>query len=145
MSCWIGCVVGASICFWVSGQLLRDRIGRLFDGRRWHRIVASVLTSGGWKALALLRLTPLVPFVVLNYLSAPMGVRFGAYLNGTALAIVPAVFVWAMIGASARMELLEEVGMRWLRWGLTGIGVIATLGLGIWARRSIGEHVARHA
>jgi len=60
------------------------------------------LREHGLLAILALRLIPLVPFNVLNYLAGVSAIRARDYLVGTAVGIVPGAVAFATLGGSAR-------------------------------------------
>jgi uncharacterized membrane protein YdjX (TVP38/TMEM64 family) len=104
----------------------------------------------GWKIVFLLRLSPLVPFSILNYLLGVTRLSFRAYLGATATGMIPAILLYTYLG-SALASLGEvstgaETGLStrspifWI--GLTATALTTWL-LGRWARHALrdsGEH-----
>src|SRR5688572_7832929 len=77
---YIGAVLGASAVYAVAAPLARSRVLRWID--RDPRVAATrraVVKDSAW-IMFLLRLSPLVPYTLLNYALALSGVRFRDYL-----------------------------------------------------------------
>ncbi len=89
----------------------------------------------GWPVLLMLRLTPLVPLVVTNYLAGVSGVRLPQAMLATAIGILPATLVYVGLGAAGSSEPKASAV-------LVGIGVVATIGLGTVARTILAEVMA---
>jgi uncharacterized membrane protein YdjX (TVP38/TMEM64 family) len=73
---------------------------------RWPQIVPLTqrVETGGWRAVAILRLTP-VPHSVANTALALTKVSWGDYLFGSALGMVPMTLAQVQIGASGSLAL----------------------------------------
>ena len=72
-------------------QIQSDRVGRVQRRLREH----------GLPAIIALRLIPLVPFNVLNYMAGASAIRARDYVVGTAIGIVPGAIAFATLGATA--------------------------------------------
>lgn len=92
-----GALAAAIISFGVGRILGRDAVDRLIRGRLAR--VDALLSSHGLSAVLVVRLIPLVPFIAINYASGLTGVRFGHYVLGSALGMVPGTFAYAALGA----------------------------------------------
>jgi uncharacterized membrane protein YdjX (TVP38/TMEM64 family) len=140
----LGAVMAASmlaafIAFEVARHLLRDRIKAHYTKTGTPAAIDKALRSEGWKAVALLRLSPVVPFAVKNYLFGVSRVRMRDYLIGTFLGKLPGAIVLTLLGTTGRAALDLEGPAR---WGLiaTGIGatVLVSWLIGRTARRRLG-------
>lgn len=64
----ITATTGASLAFLLARYLMRDHIRRFAEERPKLKAVDIAVGEEGWKIVALLRLSPLVPFNLQNYL-----------------------------------------------------------------------------
>ena len=97
---FVGAVLGASAVYAVAGPLARSRVLRWID--RDPRVAATrraVVRDSGW-IMFLLRLSPLVPYSLLNYALALSGVRFRDYLLAL-IGMLPAIIMYAYYGKVA--------------------------------------------
>ena len=97
---FVGAVLGASAVYAVAAPLTRSRVLRWID--RDPRVAATrraVVRDSGW-IMFLLRLSPLVPYSLLNYALALSGVRFRDYLIAL-VGMVPAIIMYAYYGMVA--------------------------------------------
>ena len=97
---FVGAVLGASAVYAVAAPLTRSRVLRWID--RDPRVAATrraVARDSGW-IMVLLRLSPLVPYSLLNYALALSGVRFRDYLIAL-IGMVPAIIMYAYYGKVA--------------------------------------------
>ena len=100
----IGNVCGASLAFLLSRYVFRDYVihhiltkysmMKKYDTRLKEHAFATIIT---------LRLIPLFPFNMLNFLLGVTSVSFKDYFLGTALGIIPGTFVFVYFGESLRM------------------------------------------
>ncbi|KAF8069670.1 histone H3 [Scenedesmus sp. PABB004] len=94
---WLGAVAGETAAFVLGRFLLRRWVSALTaDWPLWAAVNAA-LRVDGWKLVALLRLSPLIPFGLLNYALGASSIRFAHYLGPSLVCILPglAVFIWA--------------------------------------------------
>ncbi|MGH3750525.1 MAG: TVP38/TMEM64 family protein [Micromonosporaceae bacterium] len=92
-----GAAIGASLAFGVGRWLARDFV----RSRRRIAAVDQWVSSGGVLSVLTVRLLPVAPFGLVSYAFGASGVRFPAYLAGTALGVVPSTAVYATVGANA--------------------------------------------
>jgi len=95
---YIGAVLGASSVYFVAGSLVRSRVIRWLD--RNPRVAAvrrAVAAEQGVWIMFLLRLSPLIPFVQLNYALVLSGVRYRDYLIAT-VGMWPTIVMYVYYG-----------------------------------------------
>jgi uncharacterized membrane protein YdjX (TVP38/TMEM64 family) len=143
---WVltGASLGAISAFLVSRHLARGLVERhLIDAR--FRAVDAAIGERGFKIVALLRLSPVFPFNVLNYALGLTRVRFRDYALAC-LAMAPGTLLYVYYGrvagdlASAAAGTAQR-GIEY--WLFLGLGLIATLAVTIFvtrvARRALRE------
>lgn len=94
---YIGAVLGASAVYALAAPLARSRLFRWID--RDPRVAATrraVVKDSAW-IMFLLRLSPLVPYNLLNYALALSGVRYREYLLSS-VGMIPAIIMYAYYG-----------------------------------------------
>lgn len=95
-----GTVLAAAVSFW-----LVRLVGARFVDRHAHRRgvawVRARLDRRGLLAVLSLRLVPMVPFFALNYAAGLSGVRFGPYVLGTLIGILPGTVAVVVLGDAA--------------------------------------------
>ena len=97
---YIGAVLGASAVYALAAPLARWRVLRWID--RDPRVAATrraVVKDSAW-IMFLLRLSPLVPYNLLNYALALSGVTFRDYLLAS-VGMIPAIIMYAYYGKVA--------------------------------------------
>jgi len=97
---FVGASLGASAVFAVAAPLARSRVLRWID--RDPRVASTrraVVRDSAW-IMFLLRLSPLVPYNLLNYALALSGVRFRDYLVAL-VGMFPAITMYAYYGKVA--------------------------------------------
>jgi uncharacterized membrane protein YdjX (TVP38/TMEM64 family) len=113
-------IVAASLAFLVARYLLRHRIRAILTASRKFAAVDNAVTEEGWKIVVLLRLSPLVPFNVQNYLFGITDIPFRHYFAATCAGIVPGTMLFVYLGA------LGNASAGPVEWMFSGVGLLAT-------------------
>lgn len=94
-------VAGATAAFVLGRTFLRDWASRRVGTSRAARAVDSAVEREAFKLVLLLRLSPLVPFNVLNYALSLSKVRLGTYVIASFLGMLPGTVLFVNLGALA--------------------------------------------
>ena len=94
---WIAALTGAAVAFGLGRVLGRDAVDRLTRGRLER--ADELLAHHGFGAVLAARLTPVLPFTVINYAAGLTGVQWRHYVLGSALGMVPGSLAYAALGA----------------------------------------------
>ncbi|HZJ34110.1 MAG TPA: TVP38/TMEM64 family protein [Vicinamibacterales bacterium] len=97
---YVGAVLGASAVYAVAAPLARSRVLRWID--RDPRVSATrrAVVRDSARIMFLLRLSPLVPYNLLNYALALSGVSYRDYLLAS-VGMIPAIIMYAYYGTVA--------------------------------------------
>jgi len=145
----IGSNIGAALAFLISRYLARGRFERRMAANSKFAAIDRAIARGGWKIVALLRLSPAVPFNLQNYLYGLTGIRFLTCVVTSAIAMLPGTFMYVYIGVVGREAALVAGGGGESQDALKGImliiGVVATIAVSVYitkiARRELAKHV----
>ena len=134
-----GAMASAVIAFEIARHLLQERIKAHYTKKGTPEAIDKALRSEGWKAVALLRLSPVIPFAVKSYLFGVSRVHMRDYLIGTFLGKLPGAIVLTALGTTGRAA-MDLPG--WERYGLLAAGIGATIAvswlIGRTTRRRLG-------
>jgi uncharacterized membrane protein YdjX (TVP38/TMEM64 family) len=136
----VASTVVAGLAFLIARHLARDRIERLARRHPKFAAIDRAIARSGWKVVALLRLSPLVPFSLSNYLYGLTAVRFGPYLLASWIAMLPATFLYVYLGAAGRRIGEGRARSPW-EWALLGVGLVATAAVTILLARLAREEL----
>jgi uncharacterized membrane protein YdjX (TVP38/TMEM64 family) len=117
--------IAAALAFLVARHLARGRVERWAGAHPRFRAIDAAIREQGWKVVALLRLSPLVPFSLSNYLYGLTAVAFWPYVLSSALAMIPGTLLYVSLGAAGRAVATRQ-GRSPLEWALLGVGLLAT-------------------
>lgn len=101
---WSGSMAGATLGYWIARTVGRNEVLRWV--RRFRRVDAAVEQARDFPGLLRLRLFPVLPIGVVNFVAGLARAHFGAYLAATALGILPSVVIYSYFADS----LIEGVG-----------------------------------
>lgn len=119
-------VWGAAMISFAISRLLRGwLVGHLQDRGRIATLDRAVRREG-WRLIALLRVTPVLPFAPLNYLLGLTRLRAGSYAIGTLVGMAPGTAVLVYLGHLGRVQLTGGGdGVHPLEWCLLALGLVA--------------------
>jgi uncharacterized membrane protein YdjX (TVP38/TMEM64 family) len=123
----VAATVAATLSFLAARYLLRKRVRALLVGRPRLSAVDRAVAEEGWKIVALLRLSPAVPFNLQNYLFGTTAIPLSHYIAATAIGIVPGSLLYVYLGVLGDAARHGGGGAGApLKWLLFGIGLAAT-------------------
>lgn len=124
-----GAILSAAAVYGV-GAVLGKRWARKLLGPRWRR-VGDALSGRGILAIAMVRLVPVAPYSVVNFLGGALHIRFFDFCVGTAIGLMPGILGLSILGAQIGAVLRDP---NW--WNISLLVIVAVvllvaLGLGI--------------
>ena len=96
---WVASMLSALVGFAIARRLGRESVAEM-TGPRLAR-AEDVMRHQGVAAVIVARLTPVLPFTIVNYGAGVSAVSLRDFLVGTAVGIVPGTVGYAALGASA--------------------------------------------
>lgn len=129
----LGSTLGAALAFLVGRHLARDKVREKFAQGEKFQAVDQAIANEGWKIVALLRLSPVFPYVALNYLLGLTGVKFWHYVLASWLGMLPGTLLYVYAGYAARAAAAEEPDT--LKTVYTFLGLAVTLGVTLYITR----------
>lgn len=126
----IGSTAGATAAFLVGRTIGRSYVVAKLKDYPQFQAVAIAVQRSGFKIVLLLRLVPLLPFNMLNYLLSVTPVSIGEYILASWIGMMPITFAFVYVGTTIKD--LSDVTHGWneistTRWILLGIGSIASV------------------
>ncbi|KAK3166168.1 hypothetical protein QOZ80_1AG0042310 [Eleusine coracana subsp. coracana] len=132
--------LAAAVAFLIARYFARERILKLVEGNKKFLAIDKAIGENGFKVVTLLRLSPLLPFSLGNYLYGLTSVKFLPYVLGSWLGMLPGSWAYVSAGAFGRAIIQEESEI-----GLGGNGQLWTLGLGLVFTAVAAAYVTRLA
>jgi len=135
-----GSTLGAALAFLVTRFIARERVAAIAQRNEKFREIDSAIGKQGAKLIFLLRLSPVIPFNLSNYLYGLTGVKFWPYLLASWIGMMPGTFLYVYIGTASRAAVSAaaggEAGKRgWQYWTFTGVGLAATIVVTVWVTK----------
>jgi len=93
----IAAVVAAVIAFMFTRTIGRDMVSRRVAAR-WQALDAEIQTGGLFYMFAI-RLQPIIPYGLVNFVAGLTSIRFKDFFIGTALGTVPGIFPFVLLGS----------------------------------------------
>lgn len=93
----IGATLGATSAFLIARFIAGDWATQFAKGDRLRQLSQGIEQDGFWFALSI-RLTPIFPFVAVNYLLGLTPIGLLSYVLATAVGIIPGTFIYAWLG-----------------------------------------------
>jgi uncharacterized membrane protein YdjX (TVP38/TMEM64 family) len=134
----IGATIGATIAFLIGRYFAREWVAAKLAGNRTFSAIDAAVGREGWKIVGLTRLSPLFPFVLLNYAYGLTRVRLRDYVLASWIGMIPGVVMYVYIGSLAGD--LASVGRETAArpsgfWILNLVGLAATVAVALYAAR----------
>lgn len=121
-----GANAGALGAFLLSRTLFRRRAQALAARHPKFAALDAAVGRSGFRIVFLLRLSPLVPFTVLNALLGLTTVRTGAYIFADLAGMLPGTVMYVAAG-SACADCLAAPALHWGKLAVQAAGVAATI------------------
>jgi uncharacterized membrane protein YdjX (TVP38/TMEM64 family) len=144
---FIGASLGASVVYALAEPLGRTRWMRRVTADERVAAVRHAVVGGGVRIMLLLRLSPLVPYSVLNYALALSGVRYVDYVVAF-IGMIPAIVLYTYYGKIVGDVAALAAGVSPPRgpeyYVLLGVGVITMIVSTVMITRAARREMERH-
>ncbi len=126
----VGSILGAVAAFLIGRYFARDWIAKKIKGNRKFRAIDEAVGKEGFKIVTLTRLSPIFPFILLNYLYSITGVSLKDYILGS-VGMIPGIITFVYIGSLGESIATLGTGTpttnQALEWTIRIIGLMATV------------------
>ncbi|MDA7978742.1 MAG: VTT domain-containing protein [Pirellulales bacterium] len=144
----VGSTVGAACAFLIARYVARPAVERKLAGSKTFKAVDRAVEQGGWKIVALLRLSPAIPFNIQNYLYGLTAIRFWPCVLASWVAMLPGTFMYVYLGYAGGEGVAAATGEQsksMAEWVLLGIGLLATIVVTVYVTRLARRAMQRAA
>lgn len=135
----------AALAFLMARYVARDRVAKMLADYPKFKAIDRAVSQGGWKIVAMLRLSPAVPFNLQNYLYGVTGIGFLPTVLTSWVAMLPGTLMYVYLGYIAREGAAAAAGVGdggdgggatdYLKLALQIVGLLATIGVTIYITR----------
>lgn len=119
----LGGSLGAALAFLVARYLAGDWV----ESRAGPRVqkVARSVQADGWQFVAFVRLVPIFPYNIVNYLLGLTRIPFHHYILATVIFMAPSTVAYTWIGHASREALAGDTNN--IRYALFALGLLAAV------------------
>lgn len=146
LAVWIGGAVGQALAFLLARYLLRDWV-ESFIQQKWKKwkYIDAALENDGWKLVLIMRLSPIIPYNLLNIAMATTSIHFLSFSIVSAIGIIFECGIFCYIGTIADSitsivsgQAGKPKAIQWVLLGLSVMmGIIGAIFVSIMVRRAI--------
>ena len=137
----IGSNIGASLAFVIGRYFARDSVSRKIEGNEKFAAIDRAVGEGGWKIVGLTRLSPVFPFVLLNYAYGLTRVKWWQYAAASLVGMFPGTVMYVYFGSLGELAAqTEEVSAAKII--LYVIGLVATVAVTLLITRTAKKALA---
>ena len=143
---WISATIGATAAFLVGRYLVRDWVARNIAANPKLQALDATVTREGWKIVALMRLSPVIPFNLLNYAFGATRVSLRDYVLASAVGMLPGTAMYVYLGSVAGELAAGSARARTpVEWAFYGVGFLATVVVTVYLTRVARASLARRS
>ncbi len=134
-----GATIGASLAFLLSRYVARDSISKRFGKNKKFNQIDAAIGKQGWKMVGLLRLSPLIPFNLSNYLYGLTAIAFVPYVIASFVGMLPGTLLYVYLGTVGKIGLEASKGGTHrspLEYAFLAFGLLATVVVTVFVTRA---------
>ena len=118
----VSATLAATLAFLLGRYALRERVLRWISKDKKLLSLNKAVSAEGWRIVGLMRLSPLVPFGIQNYVFSITEIKLVPFVIATGIGMMPGTALYVYIGA-----LGQAVGRASsIQWMFIGVGLVAT-------------------
>lgn len=141
---WIAATLGATAAFLVGRYLVRGWVARNIAANPKLQALDATVTREGWMIVVLMRLSPVIPFNLLNYAFGATRVSLRDYVLASAVGMLPGTAMYVYLGSVAGELAAGSARARTpLEWAFYGVGLVATVAVTVYLTRVARATLAR--
>lgn len=134
-------VTAAALAFLIARHAARRHVEDLARRNEKFGAIDAAIRRGGWKVVLLLRLSPLIPFSISNYLYGLTPVGFVPYVLASWVGMFPATVLYVYLGVVGAAAAGGR--RRPAEWAILAAGLVATVVVAVWVGRVARRELAR--
>jgi uncharacterized membrane protein YdjX (TVP38/TMEM64 family) len=132
----IASVAGATLSFLIGRYLLRTWVEKQIDTQPKFKAIDAAVAKQGWKIVGLTRLSPLFPFVFLNYAFGVTKVSLRDFCLASWIGMLPGTIMYVYLGSLPKTAVEASGGNTdILRLTLNILGLLATIAVTIYVTK----------
>jgi len=127
--CLFSAAVAASVSFAIGRTILRGYVEGILEDNPKFSSMDRAVEKEGFKLILLLRLSPLFPFALSNYLYGASSIQFWPYFFGTLLGFAPGTLAYVYAGQMGKALTDVECSANSQPWYVYVAGIVMLGGL----------------
>ena len=132
----VASVAAATVSFLIGRYLAREKVAKLIEKQPKFKAIDSAVAKEGWKIVGLVRLSPVFPFVFLNYAFGVTQVSLRDYVVASWIGMMPGTIMYVYIGSLAQIATEGATGgAETLQWVLRIVGLIVTVAVTVYVTK----------
>lgn len=139
----------AAIASFLTGRYLaRGWVNKLINQKPSFKAIDESVAKDGWKIVGLTRLSPLFPFVFLNYAFGLTQISLKDYFLSSCIGMLPGTILYVYIGSLAgNLATLGTTGREKtpIEWTLYMVGLVATVAVTVYvtqiAKKALNQQI----
>lgn len=146
----IASTLAATTAFLIGRYLARGWVAKQIESKPKFKAIDAAVAKEGWKIVGLTRLSPIFPFVFLNYAFSLTKVSLRDYVVASWIGMMPATVMYVYIGSLAKNLASLGAGTQQadaLQWAIRIIGFIATVAVTLYvtkiAKQALDSQIER--
>lgn len=143
-----GAVVGAALSFLIARYAARERVRAMAEANPKFGAIDRAIGDGGWKIVAMLRLSPAVPFNLQNYLYGVTSIKFWPCVLASAVFMIPGTLMYVYLGYVGGQGLEAAAGGAGrspAQWALLAVGLLATVAVTVYVTKLANKALSDQA
>jgi len=132
----VGATIGAAIAFLIARHLARRRVEGWARKNAKFGAIDRAIARKGWKIVFLLRLSPVVPYTISNYLYGLTAIRFVPYVLASWIGMIPLQILYAYFGVAGKAAVGGDRVRTPIEWAVLAAGLVATIGVAVLIART---------
>ena len=127
--------IGANLAFLIGRYFARDAVAKKIKGNAKFTAIDKAVGNEGWKIVGLTRLSPVFPFVLLNYAYGLTSVKWIHFALASLVGMLPGTVMYVYFGSLGKLA-AESDAVSTGKIVLMIVGGIATVLVTVWITRS---------
>ena len=128
-------VLAATVSFLIGRYIARDKVAKLIEKQPKFKAIDSAVAKEGWKIVGLTRLSPIFPFVFLNYAFGVTQVSLRDYVVASWIGMMPGTVMYVYLGSLGKLAAEGTGGEGTLKLVLNVVGLLATVAVTVYVTK----------
>ena len=129
----VASTLAATVAFLVGRYLARGWVAKQIETQPKFKAIDSATGREGWKIVGLTRLSPIFPFVFLNYAFGLTKVSLRDYMLASWIGMMPGTIMYVYLGSIGQAA--TGGGKTPAEWALFAVGLLATIAVTVFVTK----------